>query len=140
MGSQPRLSTKRVDFQWLQGQSKTVILTATEPAPEEDTGAAKAPIDLTGMLLVMRVRKLNAEKRDNDLQPVAFELTSDNINEIEILDQTEEATTGKFKVYVKTAVTQYLRPGCYSYTIEMVDQLGENTPLLVGEIYFEART
>lgn len=140
MGAQPRLSTKRLDFQWLTGQSKTLTLTAREPPPDEDTGAVQPAIDLTGYTIVMRCRTTNPEKRDNDLEPIAFELTSDNINEIEIQDQLVEATKGQLKIRVKSDVTRYLRPGCYTYTVEMTDLLGETTPLLVGEIYFEART
>lgn len=140
MGSQPRLSTQRRNFQFLQGQSKTITITAREPPPDPATGAAQPALDLTGQTLEMSVRKGTITNKDNDLaEQVAF-LTSDIVSQIEILDQLDEATKGKFKIFWKTAISKYLRPGRYNYTINMIDPTGEETPLLVGEIYLEARS
>jgi hypothetical protein len=140
MGSQPRLSTQRRNFQWLQGQSKTIAFTAREPPPDPATGHEQPALNLSGMLIEMRVRKGTITGKDNDLaEQVAF-LTSDIISQIEIEDQNVEETEGKFKIYWKTAISKFLRPGNYNYIVVMIDPVGEETPLLVGEIYLEARS
>lgn len=140
MGSQPRLSTQRRNFQWLQGQSKTVLLTAREPPPDPATGGEQAKLDLTGQVIEMRVREGTITGKDNDLaEQVAF-LTSDIVSQIEIGDQNVELTKGEIKIHWKTAISRFLRPKHYNYIVVMIDPLGEETPLLVGEIYLEARS
>jgi len=136
--SNPRLSTPRKNFQFLQGQGKTIIITLSEPPPADDNGLAQPRLDLTGQLIKWRWRKGTVDGKDNDLAEIVFDISSDIASEVLILDQTVEATKGQVKLFMKTALTKFLRPGCYNHRIVMVDSLGEETPLLVGEIYIEA--
>ena len=86
----------------------------------------------------MRVREGTITGKDNDLaEQVAF-LTSDIVSQSEIGDQNVELTKGEIKIHWKTANSRFLRPKHYNYIVVMIDPLGEETPLLVGEIYLEA--
>lgn len=128
-------SPQCVDKELPRGNSRQFLGTVSEPV----TGTVPTPprVDLTGSLVIFEMKK---RPEPNNLAPtdaVVVRKTSDDANEIEILDQTVEATKGQYRLKLVPADTEFLAPGLYAYSIDVVTAIGDRYTVSRGRFFLK---
>lgn len=125
-----------VDKNLPRGNSRRYRVIVREPdLGESDTDGQ--PIDLTGSTVVFEVKRQPEPRRLSPTDEVVVRKTSDDANEIEILDQTVETTLGQCVVKLVPADTEFLAPGTYAYSIDVVTGVGERYTVARGRIFLK---
>lgn len=125
-----------VDKNLDRGDDVTYRLTVREPK----TGTVPDPptIDLTGSTIIFEAKKMPEFQRLDPTDPVVVRKTSDNANEIEILDQTEgEPTAGQCLIKLLSSDTEFLQPGTYAYSVRVTTALGLTRTVTKGKIFLK---
>lgn len=104
-------------------------LTGEHPEPR--------PIDLTGSQLVFQVKRQPEPRQLCPADPVVITKTSDDVNEIEILDQSVPETLGKALIKLRTEDTEFLPPGTYAYSIRVITAMGGQRTVTKGRIFLK---
>jgi hypothetical protein len=79
--------------------------------------------------------------QENKFRPIkdpSVVKTSDNLLEIETLDQNDPETEGQFVVKLVPADTKYLDPGIYAYDAQVTTAVGEVYTVVRGRIFLRA--
>lgn len=116
------------------GDSKRYLVLIREPDRGDDDEDAQ-PIDLTGATLVFQMKRQPEVRRLSPTDDVVVTKTSDDANEIEILDQTQEATKGYCRVRLVPEDTEFLAPGTYAYSIVVTTGLGDRYTAVRARIF-----
>ena len=117
------------------GDSRRYLLTITEPK----TGSVPVPprIDLTDALVTFEVKSQPEVNRLCPTEAPVVTKTSDNVNEIEIMDQTQELTKGQCRIYLVAADTEFLAPGVYAYAVKVVTGGGDTYTVVRGRFFLK---
>ena len=82
------------------------------------------------------------QDRENKFRPVktpTVEKTSDDLTQIEILDQTVDSETeGQLIIKMVPEDTRYLDPGIYVYDVQVTTATGEVYTVTRGRIFLKA--
>ena len=112
------------------GDSRTYLLTIREPKTGENPDPAR--IDLTGSTVVFEMKKQPEPRRLCPTDDVVVRKTSDDANEIELLDQESEETLGQCRIRLKSADTEFIDPGVYAYSIKVTTATGDTYTVTIG--------
>lgn len=127
--------TPSVDKDLPRGNSRRYRLTVVEPQ-SDTTPPPRVP--LTGCLIIFEMKRQPEPRR---LSPTDDEVvvrkTSDDVNEIEILDQLIEATKGQCVIKIVPADTEFLAPGTYAYSIDVTTAVDEKYTVTRGRIFLK---
>lgn len=125
-----------VDKNLPRGNSRRYRVLVREPdLGESDTDGQ--PIDLTGTTIVFEVKRQPEPRRLSPNDEVVVRKTSDDANEIEILDQTVEETLGYCVVKLLPSDTEFLAPGTYAYSIDVTTDAGDRYTVVRGRIFLK---
>lgn len=115
------------------GDDRTYRLTIREPA----TGLVPNPpaIDITGYLIVFQVKKQPEAYRLKPTDPVVISKSSDDANDIEILDQATD--TGACLIKLRSSDTEFLPPGTYAYSVRVQKPDGRWFTVAQGRIFLK---
>jgi len=117
------------------GDSRNYLLTIREPL----TGDNQNPetIDLTGSTIVFEMKRQPEPRRLCPTDEVVVRKTSDDANEIEILDQTQEETRGQCRIKLVSSDTEFLDPGTYAYSVKVTTATGDVYTVVSGRIFLK---
>jgi len=117
------------------GDARRFLLTIREPK----TGVNQTPdrIDLTGATIIFEVKKRPEPRRLCPTDDVVVRKTSDDANEIEILDQTQDETLGQCRIRLQGADTEFLQPGVYAYSVKVITATGDTYTVVDGRIFLK---
>lgn len=101
------------------------------------TDAGGLGVDLTDSTLVFDMKRRPEPRRLEPTDPVVVNKTSDDANEIEVLDQAVEATRGHYVLRLLAADTEFLAPGTYAYSIDVRTATGRRYTVTRGRIFLE---
>jgi hypothetical protein len=123
-------SPECIDKNLPRGNSRNYLGTVREPK----TGAVPIPpaIDLTDKTIIFEMKKCPEPRRLCPTDEVVVRKTSDDANEIEILDQLVPATKGQYRLKLVPADTQFLAPGVYAYSIDVLTATGQRYTVTTG--------
>lgn len=82
------------------------------------------PVDLTDKTMIFEMKRRPERRRLSPTDDVVVHKTSDNANEIEILNQLVEITKGRYRLKLVSADTEFLAPGVYAYSIDVLTATG----------------
>ncbi len=96
--------------------------------------------DLTGSLISFTVKRERSNGKEVFKDPVVIRKTSDDTEQIEVLNQTVRANWGRANVLVRADDTKYLDPGIYLYDVQvrlptnMICTVARGRILLQGDV------
>jgi hypothetical protein len=119
-----------VDKDLDRGDDVTYRLTVMEPK----TGSKPNPpkIDLAGSFIIFEMKKQPKTYRLKPTDPVVVRKTSDNLNEIEILDEI-----GQCLIKLVSSDTEFLQPGTYAYSVRVTTGAGRTRTVTKGRIFLK---
>lgn len=92
-------------------------------------------IDLTGSLLTYTLKRLRPDGGAVYADAVVVVKTSDDTEQIEISDQTQDATKGRAVVHLLAADTRFLVPGVYGYDVQLKTAANKVYTVARGRLY-----
>lgn len=116
------------------GNSRRWRVFVREPDRGEDENDGQA-IDLTGSTVIFEMKRQPETRRLQPTDEVVVRKTSDDANEIEILDQTAEETKGYCRIRLVPADTEFLAPGTYAYSIDVQTALGDRYTVVSARVF-----
>lgn len=118
------------------GNSRRYRLTIREP--KTGSNPNPAAIDLTGALIRFTMKLAPDQKRLQPTDVPVVTKTSDDITEIEVMNQTQAATKGQCVIKLVPADTRFLPPGTYVYSVEVRTAAGDEYDVAEGKIFLRA--
>jgi hypothetical protein len=117
------------------GDARRYRLTIREPK----TGEVPDPprIDLTDSRVIFEVKSQPEVNRLCPTEEVVITKTSDDANEIEVLDQTAPTTKGQCIIKLVAADTEFLAPGIYAYSVKVVTATGDPYTVVRGRFFLK---
>lgn len=119
------------------GNSRRYRLTVVPPSSGSDPDPT--PTDLTGASIVfeMKVTPDTYKGRLEPTDPVVVRKTNDDVNEIEVETQAGE-TLGQCVIKLVQDDTKFLKPGAYTYSVDVTTSGGDTYTVVAGKIYLQA--
>jgi hypothetical protein len=114
------------------GDSRRWKVLVREPDRGDDDADGQ-PIDLTGSTIVFEMKRQPERNRLQPTDEVVVRKTSDDANEIEVLDQVTD--TGYCRIRIIGSDTEFLAPGTYAYSIRVVTALGDPYTVVSARIF-----
>lgn len=125
-----------VDKNLPRGNSRNYRVTVREPdRGNSDTDGQ--PIALTGSTITFEMKRQPEPRRLSPTDEVVVRKTSDDANEIEVEDQEVEETIGQCVIKLVPADTEFLAPGTYAYSIDVVTGVGGRYTVARGRIFLK---
>lgn len=126
-----------VDKILVRGDTRRYRVTVREPKTGDNQDPKR--INLTGASALFTAKR---QDQENKFRPVAtpdIEKTSDDLTQIEILDQTVDSDTeGQLVIKLAPEDTRFLDPGIYVYDVQVTTALGEVYTVTRGRIFLKA--
>jgi hypothetical protein len=101
------------------------------------TGSDGLGVDLTDSVLIFEMKRRPEPRRLLPTDLVVVSKTSDDANEIEVLDQGAEATKGRYVLKLVPEDTEFLAPGTYAYSIDIRTATGRRYTVTSGRFFLE---
>jgi hypothetical protein len=119
----------------VRGDSFRWKLTCTSPNPSPGSDAIGPRFDLTGVLIIFTMKLWRADGGSVSTDRIIIRKSSDDTDEISVLDQLSDVTIGQCVIKGNPDDTQYLEPGVYRYDIRLHLTNGERITVISDEIY-----
>lgn len=123
------------DKKLVRGDDRDYDLFVRQPARTPAEEAAPVAVDLTGCLVTYTLKRLRDDGRSVHAAPWVVRKTSDDTAEVEIADQTQEATRGHATVHLMGADTRFLEPGVYGYDVQVRTAANKVYTVARGRVY-----
>lgn len=123
------------DKKLVRGDDRDYELFIRQPARTPAEEQSPTPIDLTGSLVTYTVKRLRDDGRSVHAAPVVIRKTSDDTAEIELADQTQDATRGRAVIHVTGADTRFMEPGVYGYDVQVRTAANKVYTVARGRLY-----
>lgn len=120
---------------WVRGDSYPLRLTVFLPP---DPGCLDGPFprcDLTGASIVCTMKLWRRLGEPLNQEPVVIKKTSDNTEEVLILDQNGVLTKGQAVILFQPDDSKFLDPGIYRYDVQVRTADGYTRTLINDEVY-----
>ena len=125
-----------VDKELVRGDSRRYRVTVSEPKTGTNTDPSRIP--LTGASIRWTMKPWDQENKFRPVVGPSVIKTSDNLLEVEILDQNDPETEGQFVVKLVPLDTKYLDPGIYVYDAQVTTAAGDVYTVARGRIFLKA--